>query len=77
VAELKEVAVIKEPELEGVGLDERPDRAALERGDPGHAVERLELADGLVRDHAAIADQHDPDRTRPQRRNRQGAQAGR
>lgn len=41
-------------------LDQRADRSALERRDPADALDCLHLVDGLLGDHAAVADHHHP-----------------
>jgi hypothetical protein len=56
--ELKEVTLVKQPQLQPALLDQRANLRALERRDPGDPRERLELLDAFVRDHPPIAHHH-------------------
>ena len=48
VNELKEIALIEQAQLQRFGFHQRADLAALERGDPGHALQLAQLPDRLV-----------------------------
>jgi hypothetical protein len=63
VLELEEVALVEEPHLDAPVLHEPANRARLERRDPRSAVHLLERVDLLLRDHPAVAHQHElPDK---------------
>ncbi len=56
--EFEQIALVKQTQLQLPLLDQRADRAALERGDPADALHLAHLLDGLLRDHAAVTHHH-------------------
>jgi hypothetical protein len=55
---LDQIVLIEQVQLQLPLLNERADRRALERGDPADTLGLAHLVDGLIGDHAAIADHH-------------------
>src|SRR6266404_3802906 len=56
--ELKQITLIEKPKLQLTALHQGADLRTLQRRDPRQPVERTQLMDRFMRDHAAIPDQH-------------------
>ena len=53
--EFEEITLVKQPQLQAAFVHQAADLRALERRDPVHAAERLELIDAFLGDHPPIA----------------------
>ena len=60
MGELEQIAFIEQIGLDLLVIDQHPDCAAFECGNPVDAIAMAELVDRLLRDHAAVADDHQP-----------------
>jgi hypothetical protein len=56
MGELKQIAFIEEIGLHMLVINEHAERATLKRGNRVDTIGLADLVDGLLRDHAAIAD---------------------